>query len=87
VLFGLLQVLLAGMSAVQNGSETIRELAYLLVLALAQHHSHLFEPVLEVVLQPLLQGCGDDSREVRGLVTCLPCWWGYLAVLVLGTAV
>jgi chemotaxis protein histidine kinase CheA len=61
-----LQVLLAGMSAVQNGSETIRELAYLLVLALAQHHSHLFEPVLEVVLQPLLQGCGDDSREVRG---------------------
>lgn len=63
------QVLLAGLSAAQSGSSAIRELAFLLVLALAQHHSRLFEPVLDVVLQPLLQGCGDESREVReGLV-------------------
>jgi hypothetical protein len=57
-------VLLAGLSAAQNSSDPIRELAFLLVLALAQHHSRLFEPVLDVVLQPLLQGCGDESREV-----------------------
>lgn len=61
------QVLLAGLSAAQNSSESIRELAFLLVLALAQHHSALFEPVLDVVLQPLLQGCGDESREVCAL--------------------
>lgn len=60
-----LQVLLAGLSAAQHGQEHIRELAFLLVLALAKHHSHLFEPVLDVVVQPLLQGCADESREVR----------------------
>lgn len=59
------QVLLAGLSAAQNSSEAIRELAFLLLLALAQNHSSLFEPVLDVVVQPLLQGCGDESREVR----------------------
>lgn len=61
----LLQVLLAGLSAAQNSSESVRELAFLLVLSLAQHHSSLFEPLLDLVLQPLLQGCGDESREVR----------------------
>jgi hypothetical protein len=69
----LLQVLLAGLSAAQNSNDTIRELAFLLVLALAQHHNGLFEPVLDVVLQPLLQGCGDESREVRNGKTQLPC--------------
>jgi hypothetical protein len=59
------QVLLAGLSAAQNSSESIRELAFLLVLSLARHHAELFEPVLDVVLQPLLQGCADESREVR----------------------
>lgn len=70
-----LQVLLAGLSAAQSSNEAIRELAFLLVLALAQHHVSLFEPVLDVVLQPLLQGCGDDSREVRhciGAPDCMP---------------
>jgi hypothetical protein len=59
------QVLLAGLSAAQHSSESIRELAFLLVLALARHQAELFEPVLDVVLQPLLQGCADESREVR----------------------
>jgi hypothetical protein len=69
------QVLLAGLSAAQHTHEPIRELAYLLVLALAQHHGDLFEPVLDVVLQPLLQGCADASREVGGIPgTALDCW-------------
>lgn len=59
-----LQVLLAGLSAAQHNHEPIRELAFLLVLALAKHQGELFEPVLDVVLQPLLQGCADESREV-----------------------
>eukprot|EP00775_Hariotina_reticulata_P009312 gene9312-9477_t len=58
------KVLLAGLSTAQHTHEPIRELAYLLVLALAHHHGDLFEPVLDVVLQPLLQGCADSSREV-----------------------
>lgn len=58
------KVLLAGLSAAQHSSESIRELAFLLVLSLARHQAELFEPVLDVVLQPLLQGCADESREV-----------------------
>jgi hypothetical protein len=67
----LLQVLLAGLSAAQNSSESIRELAFLLVLSLARHQAELFEPVLDVVLQPLLQGCADESREVRHRTNCM----------------
>lgn len=59
------QVLLAGLSAAQHSHEPVRELAFLLVLGLARHQAELFEPVLDVVLQPLLQGCADESREVR----------------------
>ncbi|KAF8062702.1 clasp1b [Scenedesmus sp. PABB004] len=58
------KVLLAGLSAAQNSHEPIRELAFLLVLALARAQGELFEPVLDVVLQPLLAGCADASREV-----------------------
>lgn len=61
------QVLLAGLSAAQHSSESVRELAFLLVRALAQHHASLFVPLLDVVLQPLLQGCADSSHEVRAL--------------------
>lgn len=75
------QVLLAGLSAAQHSQETIRELAYMLVLALAKHQSHLFEPVLDVVLQPLLQGCADESREVGGS-SCL-CSCHCLAIIII----
>lgn len=62
------QVLMAAISATQHGQDNIRELACILVLALAKHHGPMFEPVLDVVVQPLLQGCADGSREVK---TCL----------------
>lgn len=79
-------MLLAGLSAAQNASESIRELAFLLVLALVRHHSRLFEPVLDVVLQPLLQGCGDESREVGvgvGGAHSAECWHAHLRLICL----
>lgn len=69
------KVLLAALGCAGHAAETVRELAFLLVLALARHHGALFEPVLDVVLQPLLQGCADDSREVGG-------WVGWLLLCV-----
>eukprot|EP00878_Enallax_costatus_P013398 GHUV01014010.1.p1 GENE.GHUV01014010.1~~GHUV01014010.1.p1 ORF type:complete len:768 (+),score=287.98 GHUV01014010.1:178-2304(+) len=58
------KVLMAAISATQHTQDNIRELAFMLVLALARHHGPMFEPVLDVVVQPLLQGCADESREV-----------------------
>ena len=65
------QVLMAAISATQHSQDNIRELAFMLVLALAKHHGPVFEPVLDVVVQPLLQGCADESREVRFWSSCL----------------
>jgi hypothetical protein len=59
------QVLLAALAATKHASERVREAAFALVRRLAQHQPGQFGPVLDVVVQPLLLGCADPSREVR----------------------
>ena len=59
------QVLLAALAATKHASERVREASFALVRQLAVHHPEQFGPVLDVVVQPLLLGCADPSREVR----------------------
>ncbi|KIY94798.1 hypothetical protein MNEG_13164, partial [Monoraphidium neglectum] len=58
------KVLLAALAATKHASERVREAAFALVRRLAQHQPGQFGPVLDVVVQPLLLGCADPSREV-----------------------
>jgi hypothetical protein len=58
------QVLLAALAATKHASDRIREAAFALVRELAAHQAGHFGPVLDVVVQPLLLGCADASREV-----------------------
>jgi hypothetical protein len=58
-------VLLAALAATKHASERVREAAYGLLRQLAAHQAGHFGPVLDVVMQPLLLGCADPSREVR----------------------
>jgi len=63
-------VLLAALAATKHASERIRESSFALLRQLAAHHADQFDPVLDVVVQPLLVGCADPSREVRARVAC-----------------
>ncbi|KAI8476813.1 MAG: clasp N terminal-domain-containing protein [Monoraphidium minutum] len=58
------KVLLAALAATKHASERVREAAFALVRQLALHQPGQFGPVLDVVVQPLLLGCADPSREV-----------------------
>ncbi|GBF89721.1 hypothetical protein Rsub_02891 [Raphidocelis subcapitata] len=58
------KVLLAALAATKHASERVREAAFGLLRQLAAHQAGQFGPVLDVVMQPLLLGCADPSREV-----------------------
>ncbi len=61
-------MLLAALAAAKHSRESVREMAFVLIRALAQNHAEQFEHVLDVAMQPLLMGCADSSREVGVLL-------------------
>jgi hypothetical protein len=63
--FAVWQVLAAALPCTASADGAVREMAYVLIRSLATHQAQCFEPLLDVALQPLLQGCCDSSREVR----------------------
>lgn len=59
-------MLLAALAATKHASEHVREASFALLRELATHQAAHFDSVLDVVVQPLLLGCADSSREVGG---------------------
>lgn len=57
-------MLLAALTATKDSAPRVREASHALLRALAGRHPRQFGPVLDVVVQPLLQGCADPSPEV-----------------------